>query len=312
MKILLTGATGFVGSYLLSVLGANTTVLGRARPEKHSGPSFIADLEVGDIDPDVFQGIEVVIHCAARVHIMKGSSQDPLTEFQIVNTSGTLDLAKQAAAAGVKRFVFLSSIKVNGETTMARRFFSENENIDPCDAYAISKADAERQLLILAENTEMEVVIIRPPLVYGPNPTGNFLSLIKLIKKSYPLPLASITENKRSLIALESLVDFILLCADYNKAPQAANEIFVISDGEDVSTSELFHRVAKAYGIKSRLFPFPVRLLRLGAIFLGKQDIVDRLSGSLQVNSSKARELLCWKPVVTMSEQLKKMAEADR
>jgi nucleoside-diphosphate-sugar epimerase len=249
-----------------------------------------------------------VIHTAARVHIMDDSAADPLTEFRKVNTAGTLNLAQQAADAGVKRFIFISSIKVNGEMTLVDQPFKPNDNYISTDPYGLSKYEAEQGLLAIAEETSMEIVIIRPPLVYGPNVKANFASMIKWINKGVPLPFGAI-HNQRSLVALDNLVDFIALCADRAKSPKAANQVFLISDGEDVSTTTLLQKVARAFGKKPRLIPVPVWLMTFSAKLIGKGDMANRLFGSLQVDSSKARDLLGWQPVVTMDEQLAKMGE---
>lgn len=311
MKILLTGFSGFIGLSLLFKLNNHLVITIGRTPASKNVNFFLKKLSTGEKYTVCLKGVNTVIHCAARVHLTKDCVSDPLNEFRAVNTDGTLNLARQAAKAGVKRFVFLSTIKVNGETTTGRAPFSESDSVSPHDPYAVSKTDAEVQLLALATHTGMEVVIIRPPLVYGPEVKGNFFSMIRLIKKNIPLPLGSITQNKRSLVALDNLIDFIILCADYKKTPRAANQIFLISDREDVSTAELFRRVAKAYNKKSRLFPMPVWLLRLLAKISGQMGLADRLLGSLQVDSSKAGDLLDWKPIITMEEQLRKMAEAD-
>jgi len=314
--ILITGATGFLGFQVVQKLDEQgyDVLLGlRNYSDKFS--QSMSQLVIGDIASqnnilNKLDSVDVIIHTAARAHVVKDTHPNTLSEYRKVNTQSTLNLAKQAALSGVRRFVFISSIGVNGSITTQP--FTELEPPSPHSDYALSKFEAEIGLLEISNNTDLEVVIIRPPLVYGPNPPGNFSTLVKLVKKNYLLPLASVTGNKRSLIALDNLVDFILLCADYNKTPQAANQVFVISDGEDVSTAQLFHRVAKAYGTKSSLFPFPPSFLKFAARLIGKQGKADQLLGSLQVNSSKARELLNWKPVITMQEQLKKMAEADK
>jgi len=315
--VLLTGATGFLGSRLAVDLESKPDVILTSAVRRYVDVCGEHVVEVRSLDAKTDWSValknqKVVIHTAARAHIMKDEIGDSLAEYRRINVSGTLSLAEQAAAAGVKRFVFISSVKVNGEQTSLKQPFNDLSIPLPEDDYGLSKWEAEQKLMQLADETGMEVVIIRPPLVYGPSAKGNFASVCKLIKKEYPLPFASITKNKRSLIALENLVNFILLCADSSKTPQAANETFLISDGEDVSTAELFNLVAKAYSKKNPLFPFPVSLLRLGAKLLGKKGVADRLLGSLQVDSSKARELLGWSPVITMQEQLKKMAEADK
>lgn len=311
-KVLLTGYSGFVGSALLKCLaGYQVTLIGR-HPVLDSNLCFHAvDFESSFNCSKVLSDIDIVIHCAARAYIMNDKSVNPLNSYRAINLGATLRLANQAAQAGVKRFIFLSSIKVNGEETQQGESFTEELISSPSDFYGLSKHEAELGLLTIAQESNMEVVIIRPPLVYGPGIKANFASILNLVKKGYYLPLGSIVGNKRSLIALENLISFILLCADYEKTPQAANQAFVISDGEDLSTAELFKRIAKAYGKKSRLFPFPVFLLKLGATLLGRQGLANRLLGSLQVDSSKARELLNWVPVTTVDEQLRKIAIAD-
>jgi len=253
----------------------------------------------------ILKNIDIVIHVAGRAHIINDAAANPLAEFRKVNTDATLQLARQAAKAGAKRFIFISSIKVNGETTEPGYPFTPADQFVPTDPYGVSKYAAEQGLLALARETGMEVVIIRPPLVYGPNVKANFVSMIKWVRKGIPLPFGAI-DNQRSLVALDNLLSFIIHCIDH---PKAANEIFLISDGEDVSTTELLRRVARALGKKSRLVPVPVSWLRFVAELAGKEDVANRLLGSLQVDSSKARELLGWKPVITMDEQLKKTAD---
>lgn len=320
MKFLITGYTGFIGGALVKHLlereHVSVRALVRECPENNiSGRLEL--MQVNDISTEslcgkYFSGVSVVVHCAARAHVMKDNLTDPLIAYKNINTHGTLNLARQAARYGVKRFIFLSSIKVNGDLTLPSCSpFTEIIDGPPDDPYGLSKYEAELGLLDIAKSSEIEVVIIRPPLVYGPYVKGNFATFLDFAKKNYPLPLKSIRNNKRSLIALENLINFLLFCTDYKKTPQAANHIFVISDGEDVSTAELFERITKAYGKKSRLLPFPPTLLRLVAIAFGKQGIADRLLGSLSVDNSKACDLLGWKPVITMDEQLRKIAEAD-
>jgi len=249
--------------------------------------------------------IDVVVHLAARVHIMNDDSSDPLAEFRKVNTDGTLNLARQAAESGVKRFIYLSSIKVNGEITETGQSFVPDDTFVPDDPYGLSKYEAEQGLLALAKETNMEVVIIRPPLVYGPGVKANFHSMMRWIYKGVPLPFGAVY-NQRSLVALDNLVSFIIHCIDH---PKAANGVFLISDGEDVSTTELLQKVAKAFDKKAILLPVPVSLMKFVSKLLGKADVANRLFGSLQVDSSKARDLLGWKPVITMDGQLKKTAE---
>jgi len=312
MMILVTGATGFVGRYLSSELllkGYHVAVALRRDdivfPVKMVKKN-VADLTAQTDWNDALEGVDVVVHTAARVHIKNDSVLDPLLEFRKVNVEGALNLARQAANSGVKRFIFLSSIKVNGEMTTSGQPFKPEDIYTPTDPYGLSKYEAEQSLLELAKETAMEVVIIRPPLVYGPSVKANFLSMIKWVNKGVPLPLGGI-HNQRSLVALDNLTSFIICCIDH---PKAANEVFLISDGEDVSITMLICKIAKAFDRKVLLIPMPVWLMVLAAKLIGKGDIADRLFGSLQVDSSKARDLLGWKPVVTMDEQLKKTVEA--
>ncbi|MCF6250293.1 MAG: SDR family oxidoreductase [Methylococcaceae bacterium] len=312
MKILITGATGFVGKRLCNELqNDNHEVYVAIRKKTESVVEKIYQFEIGDLSAEidwskVLQGVEVVVHTAARVHIMNDSVVDPITEFRRVNTAATLTLARQAATSGVKRFIFISSIKVNGEMTKPNHPFQPDDAFIPVDPYALSKYEAEQGLLKVAEETRMELVIIRPPLVYGAGVRANFASMMKWIKIGIPLPLGAV-RNQRSFVALDNLVSFIIHCIDH---PKAANEIFLISDGEDVSTTELLRKVAKVFGQKAFLLPVPITWMRLVATLMGKSDVTNRLFGSLQVDSSKVYELLGWKQVITMDEQLKKTADA--
>jgi nucleoside-diphosphate-sugar epimerase len=235
---------------------------------------------------------------------MKDTTQDPLAVYRESNTHATLNLAKQAVQAGVNRFVFISSIGVNGNNT--QKPFSEDDEPHPHDPYSVSKYEAEQGLKQIAQETGLEVVIIRPPLVYGANAPGNFASMLRWIQKGVPLPLGAV-HNQRSLVALDNLVNFMQLCCVH---PKAANETFLIADGEAVSTTELLRRVARAYQVPARLIPIPVSVMTFAANLLGKGAVANRLFGNLQVDSRKARELLGWKPVVTMEAQLAKMREA--
>ncbi|MBL0701389.1 MAG: SDR family oxidoreductase [Desulfosarcina sp.] len=323
MNMLITGINGFVGRGLAAALQRNRDNI-RGSVRSAAGNREIA--EVGDhifVSGEIntrtdwskaLNGIDVVVHLAARVHVMRQSITDPLAEFRRVNTEGTLNLARQAVTAGVKRFVFISSIKVNGEGTEIRgqraegrgqesklkEVFSEKDIPCPQDAYAVSKWEAEQGLLKIAEETGLEVVIIRPPLVYGLGVKANFRSLMKWVSRGVPLPLGAVY-NKRSFVALDNLVSFIIHCIDH---PNAANEVFLISDGKDVSTTELLQKIAHAFGKRSFLLPVPVGLMIFVANMLGKRDVADRLLGSLQVDSSKAWDLLGWKPVASMDEAL--------
>ncbi len=312
LKVLVTGAAGFIGRGLCNTLASRGFDV---VPTVRCGP--VGDeIAVGDIGPEtdwrraLATQPEVVVHLAARVHVMKDDEADPLESYRAVNVEGSLNLARQASAAGVKRLVYLSSIKVNGESTSAGQPFKADDAPAPEDPYGISKHEAEQMLRQIANETGMEVVIIRPPLVYGLGVKGNFSLLVRWIRKGTPLPLGAV-HNKRSLVALENLVDFIALCADLRRSPRAANEVFLISDGEDVSTTELFRKVANAYNVAPRLLPIPVIWTQTIARLLGKRVVSDRLLGSLVVDCSKARDLVGWKPVVSMDEQLKKMALHD-
>ena len=314
MQVLLTGVTGFVGyavaksiinqGHCLKVLVRKKTNFHIKKIEQHN--FNLENLE--HLSVDIFSNVDCVIHSAARAHILNDSSSNSLVNFRKINRDATIKLAEISSKKGVKRFVFLSSIGVHG--TNSYDIFSESSLINPQNAYAQSKIEAEYGLLKIANSSDMEVVIIRPPLVYGLNAPGNFGLLVKWVKKSLPMPFGAIN-NLRSFIALENLVDFILLCADRSRSPLAINQVFLIADGEDVSTTSLLHKVADAYGVKSRLLPIPIPLMRLGAKFLGKSNLTDSLFGNLKIDSSKARKLLGWKPIVTMDEQLKKMAEYD-
>jgi nucleoside-diphosphate-sugar epimerase len=311
--IFLTGATGFVGRALVNRFNQSELAVA-VRVHSIELPKNIEQYAVGAIDKstewlEIINGVDVVIHAAARVHVMNDDCDDSLAIYREANTASTLNLAKQAAQAGVNRFVFISSINVNGEMTRPGNSFLPEDNHVPTDPYGLSKYEAEQGLLQIAEETGMEVVIVRPPLVYGPGVKANFASMMHWVNKGVPLPFGLI-DNQRSLVALDNLVDFIALCADKDLSPKAANEVFLISDGEDVSTTQLLQKVAKAFNKKAFLLPIPVWLMTFVAKILGKGDVANRLFGSLQVDSSKANDLLDWKPVTTMDEQLKKTAHA--
>jgi nucleoside-diphosphate-sugar epimerase len=262
-------------------------------------------LSVGDIGPasdwtGALENVDVVVHLAARVHIMRDKTGNPLEEFRKVNVAGTEHLAKAAAASGVKRFVYVSSIGVNGFKTASGKAFSESDKPDPHNAYALSKWEAEQGLLRIAHETGLEVVIIRPPLVYGCNAPGNFGALMRVALRRWPLPLGAV-HNQRSLVAVDNLVDFIITCIAHS---QAANQIFLVSDGRDVSTTELVLSLRRAAGVPALLMPLPIWVLQAGATLLGKRNVVQQLCGNLQVDISKAQQLLGWVPPVSIDEGL--------
>ncbi|APW47766.1 UDP-glucose 4-epimerase family protein [Rhodoferax antarcticus] len=310
--ILVTGATGFVGKAIVQRLLADDEsrrVAVAARRVGQQWPERVLPRVTGELTPSAdwtvaLEGVSVVIHCAARVHVMTDTAADPLEEFRRVNVQGTLNLARQAAAAGVRRFVFVSSVKVNGEATQLGSLFKADDAPAPLDAYGVSKMEAEQGLRELAAQTGMEVVIIRPPLVYGPGVKANFAAMMRWLQRGVPLPLGSI-HNQRSLVALDNLVDLIVLCLTH---PAAANQTFLVSDGEDVSTSELLRRMGQALDRPARLLPVPQSWLRYAAAMVGKPDVAQRLCGSLQVDITKTRQLLGWTPPLSLDEGLKRAA----
>ena len=306
----MTGATGFVGKALLQRLLADDESRRLVVAVRRGGqrwPEQVLPIVTGDLNPSAdwsgaLKGVAVLFHSAARVHVMKDTEADPLTAFRAVNVYGTLNLARQAATAGVKRFVFISSVKVNGESTQLGRAFTEADAPNPQDAYGQSKYEAEQGLRQISADTNMEVVIIRPPLVYGPGVKANFAALMSAVQRGWPLPLGMV-HNQRSFVALDNLVDFIVNCMTH---PQAANQTFLVSDGQDLSTNALVRGMAQAAGVPVRLLPVPVWALRAGASLLGKGDMVQRLCGNLQVDISKARSLLGWVPPASVEEGLRR------
>lgn len=312
MTTLVTGANGFVGTAIVLQL----EIIGRSvRPCIRSGRSASAHFKqacvaIEDLSDSTdwhaaLYGVTEVVHSAARVHVMNDQSANSLAEFRKVNVAGTLNLARQAAAAGVRRFVFMSSIKVNGESTDPDKPYMADDIPAPVDPYGISKLEAEQGLLRLAAETGMEVAIIRPVLVYGLGVKANFLSMMKFLDKGIPLPLGAI-HNKRSLVALDNLVDLAITCLDH---PAAANQVFLVSDDEDLSTSELLRRMGKALGKPARLLPVPSSWLNLAATLIGKRNVAQRLCGSLQVDIEKTRQVLGWHPPLSVDQGLKRAAE---
>jgi len=310
LKVFVTGGTGFVGRGLLKRLihESGFTVVATVRSPNVTLPAGVSVVAMPCLSADSdglpsLDGVDVVVHCAARAHVLRETATDPLAEFRKVNTEGTLSLARKAGAAKVKRFVFISSIGVNGNQTKENPF-NESSEPKPHNFYAMSKFEAEKGLMVIARDTGMEVVIIRPPLVYGPGVKANFLNMMRWVNKGVPLPLGAI-RNKRSLVALDNLVDLIVTCISH---PAAANQVFLVSDGEDLSTTDLLRRTGFALGKSARLLPVPAWFIKGTAALLGKQAVAQRLCGSLQVDISKTCTLLGWEPPVSVDEALRKTA----
>jgi len=311
-KLLVTGGTGFIGEAVLRRVNAlGMAVIAVTRSSSSRLPGAVPVISKGDLTPetdwsDVLKGVSVVIHTAARAHVTREATVEQFKEIHRVNVEGTLNLAQQAVEAGVRRFIFVSSIKVNGEQTIDGAAFKVEDPPSPKDPYGISKWEAEQRLMALAKESGMEVVVIRPPLVYGPGVKANFLSMMCWLYKGVPLPFGAI-QNRRSLVALDNLVDLIMICIEH---PAAANQIFLVSDGEDLSTTELLQRTASAMGKKALLLPIPQCLLEFGLNITGKKALAQRLCGSLQVDISKTQEVLGWSPPVSVDEELHKTVTA--
>lgn len=313
MRVLVTGANGFVGRALCSeLLRQGHEVRAAVRSvENQTGVTTRYDfIVVGSVDEktdwtEALSGIEVVIHLAARVHVMHDSAEDPLAAFRLVNTAGSDHLARSAANSGVRRLVYVSSIKVNGEETHAGQCYTELDMSLPQDPYGVSKWEAEQALQRIATETGLEVVIVRPPLVYGAGVKGNFIQMLRVLVKGIPLPLASVS-NLRSLIYIGNFVAALLLCASH---PAAAGQTYLVSDGEDLSTPDLLRQLGTALGRPARLLPCPASWLKLAGRLVGKASQMDRLLGSLQVDSGKIRRELDWHPPYTLSQGLLATAE---
>jgi nucleoside-diphosphate-sugar epimerase len=309
MRVLVTGAAGFVGRALLDRLRRERRHTVRAVVRAGAQTSTLGDVDIRDIDitPEVrwhsaLTDVDAVVHLSGRVHVMRDRSTYPLEEFRRANVGSTLNLARQAAESGVRRFVYLSSVKVHGESGR----FSEADAPAPQDPYGISKHEAECHLTTLRAETKMQVVVIRPPLVYGPAARGNFASLVRAVAVGLPLPLGGIG-NRRSLVGIDNLCDFIVRCLDH---VSAANETFLVSDGDDLSTTELVQRLARAMGRDARLVAVPPKFLATAATLIGRRETVRRLVESLQVDISKARRELAWSPPVSVEEGLHRAVAA--
>lgn len=307
--VLVTGASGFVGRALVERLLAEGVPTRAATRGIAVVPVGAQRVPAPNLGPDAdwraaLDGVACVVHLAGRAHVMRDRAADPLNEFRRVNVDGTLALARQAAAAGVRRFVFVSSIKVNGEATAAGRPFTGQDAPAPLDAYGISKWEAEQALRALAADTGMEVVIVRPVLVYGPGVKANFRSLMAWLAHGWFLPLGAL-HNRRSLVALDNLIDLLVACVSHYAA---AGQTFLVSDGEDLSTTELLRRLGAALGKPARLLPVPTALLIGAAHVLGRAVVAQRLCGSLQVDISHTREVLGWTPPISVDEALRRTA----
>ena len=312
MQVCITGAEGFIGRGLgQSLLALKFSILKCVRvltaaPQSDGSQYFAA----GSIGPETdwslaLAGVDCVLHCAARAHVTNETEADPLATYRAVNTEATRRLAEQAAVAGVKRLIFVSSIGVLGIHTNSRGPFSLSDIPSPVEHYAISKWEAEQALWNISVKTGLEVVVVRPPLVYGPGVKGNLARLLKLVRSGLPLPLGAV-QNKRSLVGLDNLVDLLIRCVDH---PAAAGQTFLVSDGEDLSTPALLRHMAAAMGRSARLVPVPVPLLRLAGSALGKRAEIDRLVGSLQIDSSHTRQVLGWTPPVSVEEGIRRMVQ---
>jgi nucleoside-diphosphate-sugar epimerase len=310
MTVLITGASGFIGQHLARTLLARSwaTRLVTRRPLHAETGAEIVELQAAGQRPEDWRqavdGCDAIVHLAARAHVLKDGAADPLAVFREANLQLSLACAEAAAGAGVRRFVFVSSIGVHGNQTGGKPF-EAHDDLAPCTPYAQSKMEAEQALKTFCQGTGMELVVVRPPLVYGPNAPGNFASLMRALQRGMPLPLGAVTANRRSLVALDNLVDLLLTCIHH---PAAADEAFLVSDGEDLSTADLLRRMGEALGHPAKLVPVPTRLLHWVAALLGKGDTAQRLLGSLQVDITHTQQTLGWTPPISVDEGLRRAA----
>lgn len=304
-KLLVTGANGYVGSALCRALcDHQISFVGSVREKTAQSQIKIGNLTGATKWSDALSGCDVIIHLAARVHVMKDKVSDPIAAYRETNVAATMNLARQAVELGVRRFVFVSSVKVNGEVTKDQSFTPHDIPM-PIDPYGQSKLEAELALKELSHKTDLELVIIRPPLVYGPNVRANFLRLMRLVKSGMPLPFGAV-HNRRSMVALDNLTDLLIVCSRH---PEAAGQTFMVSDDNDVSVSELIRMIASAMGKRSLLIPLPSSILTGAASILGKSEVANRLIGSLQVDISHTKATLGWKPIISMPDALHKTVE---
>jgi UDP-glucose 4-epimerase len=309
--ILVTGAAGFVGRALTARLARQFRVRAATHAVMYECTGSNVEAVHGKaLSPtedwsDALSGISTVLQCAARVHMMRESDSEILSAYRKINVEGTLNLARQAVAAGVRRFIFLSSIKVNGECTLPGQPFTADQTPAPSDPYGTSKMEAEQGLRVLARDSGLEVVIVRPPLVYGPGVKANFLTLMRWLARGWPLPLGRVTQNRRSLVALDNLIDLLVRCIDH---PAAANRTFLVSDGEDLSTAALLERLGAALGRPARLISVPVGWLGVAAAGLGRTERLRRLCQSLQVDMRQTQAVLGWTPPLGVDEGLRRAA----
>lgn len=320
MKILVTGATGFVGRQLVQYLLENTEAMlclaVRGIPQvklyDSSDASRVNVTQINNISSETnwhaaLMDCDVVIHLAACIEFAGDSLSNPLDIFRETNVEGTLNLARQANQSGVKRFIYMSSIKVNGEFTQRGSPFRLDDTPMPQNLYAISKLEAERGLMALTEQCAMKVVILRPPLVYGPDVSGNFRLLMSLLQKKIPLPFGALNKNKRSFVSVSNLVDLITTCITH---PRAENQIFLVSDGDDLSTTDLFLKIKQLFDASALLFPLPAWVLNTTASILGKRQEMMRLTGSLQVDISQTQQLLDWQPKESVDDGLSRAVDS--